>query len=112
MAVEAGERKLLLTCIERLLPPPTTLQRGPATAFVGLDIQLSKRKARGPYFSIYTIYLLSTYIHILSFRNTMLLRKQERKEGNERALSRYVPVLYVDLKSEKGTNVFFFFQVE
>ena len=57
------------------------------------------------------LYILTTYIHILSFRNTMLLRKQERKEGNERALSRYVPVLYVDLKSEKGTNVFFF-QVE
>ena len=37
----------------------------------------------------------------------MLLRKRERKEGNERALSRYVPVLYVDLKSEKGTNGFF-----
>ena len=40
----------------------------------------------------------------------MLLRKRERKEGNERALSRYVPVLYVDLKSEKGTNGFFSFK--
>ena len=74
---------------------------GLATAFVGLDIQLSKRKARGPYFSTYIHYIL------LCFRNTMLLRKQERKEGNERALSQYVPVLYVDLKSKKGTNVFF-----
>ena len=76
---------------------------GLATAFVGLDIQLSKRKARGPYFSTYYIH----YIVLLCFRNTMLLRKRERKEGNERALSRYVPVLYVDLKSEKGTNGFF-----